>query len=287
MIFLQLNRGGTIAFDLPQRPDANTYVTTIYNPAGGIVAATASVVLVDVNTGITTAVGRGSSSLSVDSATSMSVGARLLLDGSEDNGGERVTVKSVSGSTVALLRPLLFVHPSGSQLQSTRLTVTLSGSQCTAVGRSYRGETVYQVNGQDQPPHVFSFDVTRYNPMSSIDVESMRDLDPNLTNKLPIGFSWKALRDKTWNMVLTRVGASLDPGAIVGTLDLTVPHQFAIRMTLFEDAGSEFREQRDLMAQRFGEELEACLATQTVDTNQDGVIASNEAWRRTIKLVRA
>lgn len=285
MHFINLSTGGTIFFEFPTQPDSGSISVKLYAPNGSGWGAP-SVTPDTVNTTITGTVGPGSQTLGVNTVTGLVAGRRYLLDGPETVGGESITVKAVSGSSVTLFRPVITAHLSGSSLKGTGCLVSLTGSQTGTVGRGYRGEAFWTLDGVAQHPVVFSFHLVRYSPVSYLTMEDVRDLDPTLASKLPKGAFFSALRDKTWNMILNRVASTVNPGAVVGTVDLTVAHSFLVRSELALTAGPDFIEYRTQMAQRFAEELEAALAACTVDTNEDGIIAANEAFRRVIHLVR-
>lgn len=286
MHFITKDLGGQLTIDLPVRPTSGSISVALYKPSGASLTSSASFTTGSVDTALTAAVALGGQSLSVFSTTGMLPTGRLLLDGSEDIGGETVTVKRVSGSLVTLLRPVLSAHVSGATLQSTSVAITVPASMATQVGRHYRAEVNFQDAGVSHAPRVVEFDVVRWNPECKLTVESLRDLDSTLTRKLPPGTSLKALRDLTWDRILSHVANTVDPGAIVDTGALTMAHQYLIRSEMALSAGPDHLEESDRYLQRFRDTLDAAVGSAAIDLSQDGQIGPNDAYRQTIRLIR-
>lgn len=288
MQFINISTGGTLKFELPNYPTNSTgsVHVHIFNPAGSQVVTSASTTVDSVNTHVQTAVSGTQVAFTLDSTTGVVSGRRYFLDGPENTGGESVTVKSVSGSTVTLYRPLERSHTSGSQFFGTLLQTTISGSQLGTVGKHYRAEAHWYLNDVEQAPMVVDFHCVRFSPESYLTLEDIRDLDPTLLQKWPKGMVFDKIRAKTKEMMLNRVASTVDPGSIVGIVDLTVAHSFLVRSEIALTAGPDWNDYRDKMVQRYQEEFEAALQANAIDSNQDGQIGVNEYFRKTIRLVR-
>lgn len=285
MKFVQLNFGGTITIDLPVVPDSGTVTGSVFSPAGAELGS-ASVAVQTFSTTTTAAANPGVLQLTLSSSAGAVLGQQYLLDGPEALGGETVTLKAISGSTATLLRPTLSAHPVGASFQSSRATFTIPAAYAASVGRHYRLKVDCTSEAVEQPSIFVTFDVTRYNPVSFLNAESLRDLDPTLAAKIKVGTSLAQLKERTWSMILARIAQNYSPGSLVGSIDLTTAHQYLIRSELALIAGAEFQDYRDKLAQRFQEEFEASLGAAAFDNNQDGALASNEGYLQSIYLSR-
>jgi hypothetical protein len=284
MHFVPLSQAYVLAVDLPQRADA-TPTWAALGPGGGSLL-TGTVTMGTVNTTLNGATAAGATSLVVASATGIAAGSRYLVGGAEDSGGEFITVKSIASTTITPVRPLRLAHATGVGFQSTRVTLSLTTAASPSVGRHYRVAITWALSSVTQPPAVVAYDVVRFYPLTSLSLDRVLDADPLFAKRLSAGAWWPSLRDDAWDELLERVAAKKDPGSIVGTLDLTEPHRYLVRVRAAETAGPEFDQYRQTMAQRFLETLDAALGAHALDDNQDGAVSSNEGWRREILLER-
>ncbi len=292
MRFATLSTTTVLTADLPLRADA-TPTFVVKGPSGGTLQSSASVTLATTNTSVSGTLAAGATGCVVLAATGITRGSEYILGNtsttaaSEDEGGEMVMVKTISSTTVTFVRPTRNAYTTGPLFQSRKVSCSITGTNIASVGRHHRLEISYNVGSVAQPPVIVPFDVVRYNPVSSLDLEDLSDLDPILRKRLPAGFYWPSLRDRAWDMLMRRVAAKVDPGAIVGALDLTTPHLYLARMLLAETGGEAWEPYRERMAERFTEEFEAALGTMAVDNDQDGVIEQHEgASMDTIELRR-
>ena len=284
MRFVEANRATSLSVDLPRRPSAaGTYV--VADRQGGVLQASAAASLDSVNTTISASADAGALSVVVTSATGITVGRRYLLAGAEDAGGEVVTVRAISGTTVTLARRLLSARSSGATFASSRVTFALPALPSPA--RAYRVEYTYPV-ADDRPSVAVPFDVTRWTPVTSLTLEDVRDIDPLVVKRLPPGLWLPALRDDAWEMLCRHIAPRLDPGAVVGTVDLTVAHGYLVRALLAESAGDgpEVTAYRERMQTRYVEERDGVLSTLAVDKGQTGAASLRDAWTRHLPIMR-
>jgi hypothetical protein len=281
--FLTYNTAGSLWVDLDERADATPTFVVRY-PTGGEAQASASVTLDTVNTTLSGAASAGATTLSLTSASGVTVGRRYIVGGSEALGGEQVTIKSLSATTATLVRPLQRAASSGATFQSTR--VTMSVSALTKIARHYRCEITYAVSSAARPVMHVPFDVTRYEPVSMLQLEDVRAIDSIFAKRLGSGIWWPALREEAWQLILRRIAATKDPGSMVGVIELSQVHAYACRMLAAETAGEEHKDYRDDLRARFQQELEATLAASAYDDDQDQNAESNEAWARSITILR-
>jgi hypothetical protein len=287
MRFVQYNTAGTLAVDLDERPDAGpTFVVRL--PSGGEAQTSTAATLDGVDTALAAAAAAGAATLSLASATGVTAGHRYLLGGSEAAGGEVVTVKSVSGATATLVRPLQRAAASGASFESARVTMAVAAAAVQRIARHYHAELTYTVGAAARPVVHVPFDVTRYVPFSALSLENVRALDPLFAKRLAAGTHWPDLREAAWDLILARIAATKAPGALVGTLDLTIPHGYAVRMLVAETAGQtpEQAAARDDLRTRFAQELDACLARAAFDDDGDQAKESHERFLRHVPVMR-
>jgi hypothetical protein len=285
MRFAQLSTDTTFTVDLPERP-SSTPTFTVVGPSGTAVQASGNTSLDGVNTTLSGAAAAGAQAVAVTSATGVAAGERFLLAGAEDDGGEWVTCKSVSATTVTLVRPLRTAKASGATFQSTTVSCAVTGTNIAAVGRHYRLEITYAVASVTQAKLIVPFDVTRYVPASYLTLEDVADIDPLVARRLAAGTWWPALRERVWEMLLRRCAARTVPGSLVGVIDLTTAHAYLVREVVAELAGKDHADQRTLMAARFQEEFDLVMGSTSIDSDQDGAVESHEGAPRSIELVR-
>ena len=284
MRFVEVDRATTLSIDLPRRPSAaGTYV--VADRRGGVVQASAAASLDAVSTTLSASADAGALSVTVTSATGITVGRRYLLAGSEDAGGEVVTVRSVASTTVTLARRLLSARASGVSFASSRVSFALPA--IASPERAYRVEYTYP-GADDRPGVAVPFDVTRWTPVTSLTLEDVRDIDPLVVKRLPAGLWLPALRDDAWEMLCRHIATRIDPGSVVGTVDLTVAHGYLVRALLAESAGDgpEVSAYRERMARRYAEERDGVLGTLAVDRGQDGSATLRDAWTRHLPIMR-
>lgn len=284
--FVQLNGQGYLDFLMPERADVGSVVATVYNSNGSVVSASATYTSSSVSTVLQSSVSGGVTFLPLDTTASIQSGKRYLLDGREDFGGEFVTIKNLTVSGANLYRPTINSHASGSSFEGTLVKVLLSGSSTETVGNNFYCKVAYEVNSEPQAEIHKSFNVTRFVPVTNLSIEDLRDFDPQLGKKGLSGLHIKNLIDNAWEMILARIGARGNMGGLIGSVDLTNPHNYLVRRLILEN-DPERKEQADAFSQRFNEEFEASMGVAAHDADGDGSINPNERFRNTIRISRA
>jgi hypothetical protein len=282
VLLIPYNLAHSVSVDLPQRPDA-TPTWSFQEESGGVLSS-GTVTLDSVNTTLSGAAAAGASTLSVTSATGITVGRRYLVGGHEDAGGEQITVRAISGTTITPARPLYAAKASGAAFQTTRITAAISAT--TSVGRDRRLVITWAVSSTSQPPYVVPAVVARYHPHTALTLDWLSDLDPIARKRFPAGLWFPALRDAAWEMLLAHVASRLDPGAAVGTVQLTTAHGYLVRALLLETAGPDYATDYERAMQRYQAERDAALTLIGIDNDQDGVVEEHEGFFKTIPLVR-
>lgn len=283
---LQLDVGGTIVTDeLAERPDASPTFAVLSEGGGSLATGTGTVD--SVNTTLSAGAAAGAQTITVASATGVTVGRRYLLTGQEIAGGEWVTVRAISGTTLALARPLALSHASGASVSSTRVSCAVTAAACATVRRGCRVEITYTVSSATRPVVSVEFDVTRYRLESGLTLEHVRDLDPQLLKRAAPGTWWPSVIATAWERIVSRIAQQHDPGGLVGAIDLTQPHAVMVRLLIAEQGASdESRAHAAELRSRFDAELSLLLSARAFDDDQDGAVESNEGFFKSINLIR-
>lgn len=236
--YLQIDKGGTIVTDeLDERPDASPTFAVLSSSGGSLATGTGTVD--SVSTTLSSGIAAGAQTLSVASATGITVGSRYRLTGTESVGGEFVTVKSISGTTITVARPVLYAHASGAAFASTRVSCVVPSSACTSPERDCRVDITYTVSSAARPVVSVSFDITRYRIETGLTLEHVRDLDPQLLKRAAPGTWWPAVIDAAWERIVASIGLQKDPGGLVGALDITQAHAIAVRLLIAEQSATD------------------------------------------------
>lgn len=200
-----------------------------------------------------------------------------------------VTARAITGTTITLARPLRLAQASSATFQGTRLSFAIGAGAIAAVGRNLRVEWT-PAAGDEDLALALPFDVTRYAPVTYLTTEDLRDLDPLLAKRLAAGTWLPAVVERAWQVLLGHVSQKIDPGGVVGTVDLTLAHGYLVRALLAETAGKDDEAVKylDDMRERYVQERDNALGACAYDAAQTGN-AKNGAggWaRRSIPLVR-
>lgn len=284
--WLQVDVGGTVyADELHERADVSP--TFEVKSTSGAVLASGTGSVDAVNTTLAAGAGAGATSLSLTSASSVAVGRRYFVGGTEDAGGEIITVDAISGTTITLARPLMRAAASGSTFYGTRVSCAVSAAACAMIARGCRVEVTYTVSSAARPVLSLEFDVTRYALRTGLTTEHVRDLDPALARRAAKGTVWPRVIELAWERIVTRIGLQKDPGGLVGAIDLTQPHALAVLLLIAEQStDAESVQRAELLRTRLDTELAAMLAARAFDDDQDGAVEPHEGFVRTINVMR-
>jgi hypothetical protein len=278
MRWVPVNQGGTLAVYAPRVPDAaGTF--TVASVTGGVIQSSGAAGFTALSTTVNATAPAGSRTLTLASTTGVVAGRLYLLGGPEAVGGEFVLVTKVTGATtLSLARPLRTARATGDTFASTRVTFPITAATAATAGRNFRVEWEWVSGGEDQDPLALPFDVTRYSPVTYASVESVRRRDPLASKYIPEGTWMPDTLADAWTMVLRRVAAKVPPGGVVGTVDLTIPHEYFTLVLLLEPGAgtTEADAQLARLETRFSQELDAAMATLSLDEDQDGDAKTGE-----------
>lgn len=282
MRWVQLAGTGSLTYDPPTRPSgAGTAV--VRDVRGGQLEAVTPT-LDTVNTTLAASADAGALTLSLTSATGVSAGRRYLVGGPEGEGGEWVTVRSLSGTTATLVRRLQRARASAVTFVGTRLTFAVTTASTASPGRNFRVEWT-------SPEGVVSaipFDVTRYAPVSGLTGEELLDLDPTFFSRVSAQEWLPGRVAVAWEMILRFISQAYAPGGLAGTVDLTTAHSYLVRALLAEGFGKSDEAVAELedLRRRYAQERDAALGACAYDERQTGAASNRQGFHRRIALVR-
>ncbi|MBL0219658.1 MAG: hypothetical protein IPQ07_38060 [Myxococcales bacterium] len=288
MRWAQINVGANLTLDLPRRPGG--VGTFVVKTTSGAATQTSSAPTLDaVNTTLSGAVVAGASTLNLTSGSGVVVGRRYLVGGSESTGGEMITVKAYAANVATLVRPIRSAQPSGATFQGTRLTFAVTGASVSAPQRNMRVEWT-PASGDEDLATALPFDALRYAPVTFLSTEDLRDLDPLLVKRLSSGVWLPAVAERAWTVLLGHISQKIDPGGVVGTVDLTLAHGYLTRALIAETGGKSEENDAYLtdLRERYVQERDNALAALAYDAAQTGNAKNGASgWSsRSIRMVR-
>lgn len=272
MRFVQRARVAVLRHELARRPSAaGTY--TVSTAAGGELQASTAATLDPVDATLGAAAALGAQELTLTSIADVATSRRYLLGGPEDQGGEVVTVRGVSGSTVVLAARTMRAWPAGTTFQGTRIAVSIPS--IATPQRNCRVE-YFPPDADAEPSVIVPFDVVRYMVTTGLTTADLRVIDPLVAGRIPKGTYLPDVMQRAWEMLCGDVATQCDPGAVVGAVDLAIAHGYLTRYLLAEMAGDDdqAKDARARYRGRYREELERALATLGRDTDQNGSATS-------------
>jgi hypothetical protein len=220
----------------------------------------------------------GSTTIVLSDASGVVVGRQYQLGGSEREFGETVLVVAVSSNTVTLAQPVLKNRANGTTFKSTRVTFAIGTGVTASPLTNCFLEYTYAYGSVTQDLVIVPFDVVRYNPVSFVDSQALRRLDPQLFKRVASGLYLQGVIDNTWDSLLDKIAAKVPPGAVVGTIDLTRAHCFLVFIELLT-MGANNAETRELLAfleRKFAESFTETLGRLAIDSDQDGDAVTGE-----------
>lgn len=269
--FIEKDQGGSIWIDLPRIGDLGSVTASVYSNTGNALGVS-TVVEYFTSSSISVAAAAGVNTLTLVNSTGLKVGDMLYLTNTDRTieASEAVSIKSISGNILTLQRPITTPQASGNIVAKSRIKVTITAAQAANIGKNYVVKLNYSVLGEKQPTLFHSFTVSKYLPISNLTLLDLSSIDSTVYKKFPSTFDFQKTRELTWGMLLQRLAANYDPGALVGTVNFTVAHAYLILMIIYETAGSDFEQQRIVMAERFEKEFVSACASAAYDEKQTG-----------------
>lgn len=286
MRFVTLAQTATLTLYLAARP-SGAGSAVVRGPNGGPLQDAPTLTLDAVDTTLGAAAAAGASTLTLTSATGVTVGRRYLLGGPESLGGEMVTVTALSGSVATLASRLRRAHASGAAFQGTRLAVAITTASTATVQRGCRVEWL---DPDTLEMVVIPFDVVRWTlARCEITSADLRSVDALFHKRVPAE-TW--LPDVSANAVeiLTDDLATKGrvPGGYAGAIELKRALAY---LTLALLAECNTRDDATVayltdMRERYAQERDRVLASLPYDDTQTGAPKVGGAGPRGFQLLR-
>lgn len=188
--------GGTVSINLTSQP--TTARVWVEMDDGTDVVTNAAGTISTIDTTLSSAATAGDRTVSVASATGISSGSTILLAAPK----ERVTCKSISGTTVTLWQPLQQDHASGTAAQGARVTYAVSASDADTL--FWDGRVKWEIDGVVEFTAV---ECTLYPLHRRASLTDLADLDPMIVDILEAEADPEKLLDAAHGDVLSRIGS--------------------------------------------------------------------------------
>lgn len=263
------NTDSTLTLYLTSRP--TTVTIEVETDAGGEVVASGTATTVNsVNTTLSSAASKGDRTVSVASATGISNGSKLALT----DVPEHVLVKSVSGTTVTLRRPLLEDHASGTTCQGYTVTYTVSAADADTL--FWRGRAIWMVDGA---PYYTAVECTKYPLRRQATMNDIWAVHSKAHQVIPPEMDTEEALAVAHEDVLSHIAAKAPARVFTGGQEFNRAVAFAFCVNLYRDQSNE---RGTVLFERFSaaleNELEKITQTTPRDTDQDGVVEASEQY---------
>ena len=271
--------GGTVSIDTLTRP--TTAKVKIEDASGGEIVGLTNATISTISTTLSSAAAEGAWTIAVASATGISSGQEFWVR----TPNEVCRCKSITSTTVTLWRRLAQAHASGSTVQGTRITYSVSAAAADSL--FFDGRCIWTLD--NAVAHYTSVECTRYPLARLATTEDLYREDPLFMHVLEDEADSDQLLDAGHEHVLSRIGAKMRARVFVGSSEFKRAAALAALTTYYRAQPSESG--RELYT-RYGTELEAEIARLCAvvprDENQDGEIeASEQRGYRSVRLMRA
>lgn len=189
-------QGGQIYINA--RSLVSTPTVSVYDGQGGCLASAQTAALETIDTTLSVAAAAEASSITVASATGFSAGKKFWISAREE-----CVCKSVSSTTIALMRPLYYDHANGAAVDSYRVVYTVTSEQASRLffngyAKWYSGSNLY---GQT------ALYCTKYPLFNIATIQDILDEDGAITRKLDPSDDIERLIERAWKDVLKEIGA--------------------------------------------------------------------------------
>ena len=261
--------GGTLSLSVSSLPSAAT--VTVETDGGAAIVTDEDATVSSVSTTLSSAAAAGATTIALTSATGVAEGLVLRLAGPAEN----VRVKSVSGSTATLWRPLLHAHASGAAATGTLVTYAVSAEDADTL--FFDGRAIWTLDSTSK--QLTACECTKY-PLSrdaACDAAVLFDELPQLNNILDSTVDTERLLDDAHAEVLERIGGKHRVRVYTGSDCFRRATVFAAARRIYRSRAGDSADQ---LYQRYSDALTTAVdelqGYAPRDTDQDGVIEERE-----------
>jgi hypothetical protein len=282
------------------RPSAKPTVE-IKDSGGTVLTAAASTYVTQdtVTTTIGAAAAAGSSSVTVASATGITVGKRYLLT-NKIGQTEWVEVESVASTTVTFTAPLqrsfATLSTNYGTFESTEWYYTLQSTDYSALAEMHQAKTVYTAGGLSRTQRV-TFDIVRVPLVNALTADELFARWPDIWRQEGAehrGSSFKRQRETAWQIVKQRIrqhgnaAGQWRPAMVFDRADL-MQFAFAVLKRELHLAGVEVDKDqptREMLDKEVDREQSLAFASITMDLDEDEAQGAHEIPRHELDFIR-
>lgn len=273
-------QGGTISIQALER--FTTPTVTIKTDRNEDIVSAQAATQSTVNTTLSSAASAGATTIAVAAATGIAADAVLDIG----SGDESVVVKSISGTTVTLVRPLIVDHASAATVKNNTLSYTVSSSDASKL--FWDGAAYWYNNGvlYTQTP----VECTRYPLFRLTTLQDVWDEHPQLRDLLSSNDDPNRLLNMAHNDVMTAIAAVDRARAFYASgreIARAVVFQFLLNYYR-HDASESATLLYDRYQFALSNELQRIISILPRDADQDQIIEAGEKMRANcIRIIRA
>lgn len=275
--------GGIVSEYMPTAPGTNPRVTIIDGAGGTVVASRLPDTVDAVSTTLSASTALGVRVLTVASATGITAGRQYRI-GSATDPVEFVRVRSVSGTTINLYRPMRHAHASGTAFVGTYMAVTVTAAEASALFWDGAARWSWDSMTTVQPIET-SVECVLRRLHRTFTIEHVAAYYPSIHRILMDEVDVEEWLDAAFDSVCLRLGGKFRVQTIRGSDALSEPGIYQAIVMAFDavEANNDAVERWRLSLERA---LDHTLDIFAADDNQDGTIASHEGPRRGLVLRR-
>lgn len=265
-IFLQKDLAQVLRYK-PSLPvdSANTPTVAIYSEAGSLLVASQNATKGFSAT--ISAVSSGSTTVTVSSATSISVGDHAWIGPATTGQYEIVCISAISSTTITLRDSLIYSYAASTRFHDAKISVSLTADNLSDVQRNCQARWTYQSNSVSHS-EIQIFNVSTYAPVCTVTEQDILRRFSIARNTIGASLSLPDLIKDIWeNEVISDLSATWEKNSIISgeclhtaTINRVIAHLYLIngKTELF-----------DKFIELYKSDLERAIRY-PVDTDQDG-----------------
>lgn len=276
--------GGTIDILLNARPAAAPAATvTVRGPGGTIYVNAQSATVDSVETTLSSSAARGARSVAVTSATGIIAGREYLVGDGTSNPREHVRVRSISGTTITLVRPLLYAQASGDSFDGVYLSYAVTAAQATSLFLGGRVTWIW-TEGTTTRNTLRSLDCTLYPHERLATAQDLGRVMPKIFYRIPLEIDVEEALDLGYQDTLERLEGPVRIRTKTDSHSFIEATAYGAARRIAESMGSEQAEVRDYYAKRWAEKCDAAAQLGPFDNDQDGFVEAHEGGSHMIRV---
>lgn len=277
--YLPTGIGGTLEWYAPERPADDPTIEVRAEDGSALVTAGTAAVRDGVNTTLSSAADAEATSVALTSGSNVVSGYRYRIAGAGAP-DEFVECYSISGTTCALRRPLIYAHASGATFEGVRLSYAITAAVAATEHDDCWAIFSWVDGSGARPPGRVDFTICRGYVTNPLTADRLRVTDPYLTRRVSAYCDLDEICDLAFHEVLERLRAGGMPvqDLVAGCHRIEPAVRYLAQYMLAEQAGIDYAADRERAWNRFENLLQVFSSTAPVDENRNDAIGEHERW---------